>query len=115
MNVGKKDTGKIGILVRVTPEQLDMIHERMRVIPTDNREAYMRKMAIDGYILNMDDTALREMSRYLRSISNNFNQVAKMANSTGHVYDADLLDMAQKLNSIWDMQKQFMDKLSQIK
>ena len=115
MNVGKKGTEKIGILVRVTPEQLDRIHERMRVIPTDNREAYMRKMAIDGYILNMDDTALREMSRYLRSISNNFNQVAKMANSTGHVYDADLLDMAQKLNSIWDMQKQFMDKLSQIK
>ncbi len=111
----KKDEKKIGILVRVTPEQLDMIHERMKEIHTDNREAYIRKMAIDGYILEMDDTALREMSRYLRSISNNFNQVAKQANSTGRVYDADLQDMRQKLNCIWEMQKQFMEKLSQIK
>ncbi len=60
-------------------------------------------MAIDGYILEMDDTALREMSRYLHSISNNFNQVAKQANSTGRVYYADLQDMRQKLNCIWEM------------
>ncbi len=111
----RNSSKKTGILVRVTPDQLDMIHKRMRELHTDNRESYMRKMAIDGYILDMDDSALREMSRYLRSISNNFNQIAKMANSTGRVYDTDLQDMARKLNGIWDMQKQLMDKLSQIK
>ena len=111
----KNKNKKIGILVRVTPEQLNMIHERMKLIHTDNRESYMRKMAIDGYILEMDDTAVRDMVRLLRSISNNFNQVARLANSSGHVYDTDLLDMAQKLNKIWDVQAQLMGKLSEIK
>lgn len=111
----QKKNKKIGILVRVTPEQLDMIHDRMKLLHTDNRESYMRKMAIDGYILEMDDTAIREMCRLLRSISNNSNQVAKLANSSGHVYDTDLIDMSQKLNRIWDMQAQFMGKLSEVK
>ena len=111
----QKKNNKIGILVRVTPEQLDMIHDRMKLLHTDNRESYMRKMAIDGYILEMDDTAIREMCRLLRSISNNFNQMAKLANSSGHIYDADLIDMSQKLNRIWDMQAQFMGKLSEVK
>ena len=111
----QKKNKKIGILVRVTPEQLDMIHDRMKLLHTDNRESYMRKMAIDGYILEMDDTAIREMCRLLRSISNNFNQVAKLANSSGRVYDTDLMDMSQMLNRIWDMQAQFMGKLSEVK
>ena len=111
----QKKNKKIGILVRVTPEQLDMIHDRMKLLHTDNRESYMRKMAIDGYILEMDDTAIREMCRLLRSISNNFNQVAKLANSSGNVYETDLMDMAQKLNRLWDMQTQLMGKLLQLK
>ena len=53
-------------------------------------------MALDGLILEVDATPFKEMCRLLRSISNNFNQVAKRANSSGNVYETDLLDMAQK-------------------
>ena len=110
-----KKEKKVDIKVRLTPEQLDMIHKRMKELHTDNREAYIRKMAVDGYILDLDDSAIREMCRLLRSISNNFNQVAKMANSSGNVYETDLMDMSQKLNRIWDAQTQLMAKLSQLK
>ena len=111
----KKKEKKVDIKVRLTPEQLDMIHQRMKELHTDNREAYIRKMAVDGYILDLDDSAIREMCRLLRSISNNFNQVAKMANSSGNVYETDLMDMARKLNRIWDAQTQLMGKFSQLK
>ena len=111
----KKKEKKVDVKVRLTPGQIDMIHKRMKELHTNNREAYIRKMAIDGYILDLDDTAIREMCRLLRSISNNFNQVAKMANSSGNVYETDLMDMSQKLNRIWDAQTQLIAKLSQLK
>ena len=115
MNQQEKQKYDIIIKVPVTADQLSMIHQRMKEAHTDNRAAFMRKMALDGYFLEIDSSQIRETNRLLRSISNNFNQVAKLANSTGRVYDADLIEMAQKLNRIWDLQSQFMEKLSQLK
>ena len=115
MNQQEKQKYDIIIKVPVTADQLSMIHQRMKEAHTDNRAAFMRKMALDGYFLEIDSSQIRETNRLLRSISNNFNQVAKLANSTGRVYDADLIEMAQKLNRIWDFQSQFMEKLSQLK
>ena len=115
MNQKEKQKYDIIIKVPVTADQLSMIHRRMKEAHTDNRAAFMRKMALDGYFLEIDSSQIRETNRLLRSISNNFNQVAKLANSTGRVYDADLIEMAQKLNRIWDLQSQFMEKLSQLK
>ena len=106
---------KIIIKVPITRGQLDMIHERMKEAKTDNRSAYIRKMALDGFFLEMDDAPIKEMNRLLRSISNNFNQVAKRANSSGNVYETDLLDMAKKMNQIWDRQNQLIMCLSSLK
>ena len=106
---------KIIIKVPVTREQLDMIHERMKKAHTDNRSAYIRKMALDGFFLEMDEAPLKEMNRLLRSISNNFNQVARRANSSGNVYETDLLDMAKKMNLIWDRQNQLIMCFSSLK
>ena len=113
--MSRKRTSKVEIKVRFTPDQVEMIHDRMKAAHTDNREGFIRKMALDGFILEVDAAPFKEMCRLLRSISNNFNQVAKLANSSGHVYDTDLMDMSQKLNRIWDMQAQFMGKLSEVK
>lgn len=106
---------KIIIKVPVTREQLDMIHARMKEANTENRSAYIRKMALDGFFLEIDDAPIKEMNRLLRSISNNFNQVAKRANSSGNVYETDLLDMAKKMNQIWDRQNQLIMCLSSLK
>ena len=92
-----------------------MIHGRMREAHTDNREGYIRKMVLDGFILELDSAPLKEMCRLLRSISNNFNQVARLANTSGHVYETDLFDMSQKLNRIWDAQNQLIMRLGFLK
>ena len=115
MNKKKSREKPIGILLRVTPEQLEMIHERMNEAHTDNREAFIRKMALDGFILEVDEAPIKEMNRLLRSISNNFNQVARRANSSGNVYETDLLDMAKKMNLIWDRQNQLIMCFSSLK
>lgn len=115
MNKAKEKVKKTEIKVRFSPEQVDMIHERMREAHTDNREGYIRKMALDGFILELDSAPLKEMCRLLRSISNNFNQVARLANTSGHVYETDLFDMSQKLNRIWDAQSQLLTRFAQLK
>ena len=114
MNVGNGKHDHMCTL-RLTDQEYQIVALKRKQAGIREKSAYFRKMAIDGYILEMDDTALREMSRYLRSISNNFNQVARRANSTGSIYDTDLTDMAQKLNRLWDMQTRLMEKLLQTK
>lgn len=111
----KKKTSKIEIKVRFTPDQVEKIHERMKEAHTDNREGYIRKMALDGYILEVDAAPFKEMCRLLRRVSNNFNQVARRANSSGHVYETDLLDMAKKMNQIRDAQNQIIMRLGFLK
>lgn len=115
MKKAKEKVKKTEIKVRFTPEQVEMIHERMREAHTDNREGYIRKMALDGFILELDSAPLKEMCRLLRSISNNFNQVARLVNTSGRVYETDLFDMAQKLNRIWDAQNQLIMRLGNLR
>ena len=116
MTMKQKDKPKYDTIIKVpvTQEQLSMIHQRMQEAHTDNRAAFIRKMVLDGYFLVLDTSQIKETNRYLRSISNNFNQVAKLANSSGNVYETDLMDMTQKLNRLWDMQTQLMGKILQI-
>ena len=110
MTMKQKEKQKYDTIIKipVTQEQLGMIHQRMQEAHTDNRAAFIRKMVLDT-------SQIKETNRYLRSISNNFNQVAKLANSSGNVYETDLMDMAQKLNRLWDMQTQLMGKVLQMK
>lgn len=65
-----------------------------------NTSAYLRKMAIDGYVINLDIKQLNEISRLLRITSNNVNQMAKRANETGSIYETDVADVKNQLESI---------------
>ena len=74
----------------VSPEEHDLILQKMEQCGCINLSAYLRKMAIDGYIINLNIPELREISSLLRRSSNNINQIAKRANETYRVYDTDL-------------------------
>ena len=71
------------VYARVTPEEWDLIRERMREAGMTNTSAYIRKMALNGYVINVDLGDVKEVLRLLRINSNNLNQYAKRANETG--------------------------------
>ena len=48
--------------------------------------AYMRKMALNGYVLYVDLSPVRELVSLQRRCSNNLNQVAIQANTYGGIY-----------------------------
>ena len=82
----KKRRRTIPLMFYVTPEERDQIEAKMAQLGTNNMSAYLRKIAIDGYVVQLDLPELREMVSLLRRSSNNLNQLARRANETGRIY-----------------------------
>ena len=91
----------------MSEQDAELVKGRMAELGITNLSAYLRKMAVDGYIIHLDMGDIQEMVRLLRSCSNNLNQYAKRANETGSVYAADVEDLRTRLDGLWDG----MDKL----
>ena len=72
----------------------------MRAVGVNSRERYVRKMILDGYIVNIDLQPLSELVRLTRNIANNINQVARRANECGCVYEDDVLALQSELNRL---------------
>lgn len=87
----------------------------MREIGTNNLSAYLRKIAIDGFILKLELPELKEMISLLRYTSNNINQLAKRANELGHIYEVDLVDIKQKQEQLWQAANDIIQRLALIK
>ena len=74
--------------------------------------AYLRKMAIDGYVLRLDLLELREMISLLRRCSGNLNQIAKRANESGRIYEMDLEEIQEQLDGLWNTAREILLTLS---
>ena len=88
-----------------SPEELDMIRERMRLLNVENKSAYLRKMAANGYIINIDTTDIKENTAQLQRIGNNINQIVRRMNQTGSLYVADVDEVKKILAQIWKTQR----------
>ena len=91
----------------MSEQDAELVKGRMAELGITNLSAYLRKMAVDGYIIPLDMSDIQEMIRLLRICSNNLNQYARRANETGSIYAADVDDLRTRLDSLWDG----MDKL----
>lgn len=100
---------------RVTPEERQIIERKMALLGTSNMAAYLRKMAIDGYIINLEVPELRDLISLLRCSSNNLNQLTKRVHTTGRVYDEDLADIKQSFANLWAMAERILQGLDKIK
>ena len=67
----------------VTAEERALIEQKMAQLHTKRIGAYLRKMAIDGYIIQVDTTDIKEMTKALSAIGRNINQIAKRVNAGG--------------------------------
>ena len=86
----------------VTEHERELIRQKMAQLGTNNLGGYLRKMAVDGYIVKLDLPELSELLSLLRRTSNNINQVARRVHETGNIYDTDLEDILQKQKELWD-------------
>ena len=104
----------IQVKFRVTPEERALIDKRMEQAGTNNMAAYLRKMAIDGYVVKLELPELRDFISLLRRTSNNFNQIARRVNSTDRIYADDIAEMKNLLEQIWEADNRILEKLAAI-
>lgn len=98
------------IHIRVTPEELKRIKERMEEAGIRSMTAYLLRMALHGFVIVMDLSDLKEILRLLQISGNNLNQYAKKANETGSIYQEDI----EELKSNQKEMRKMLDKLTAI-
>ena len=98
----------------VTEHERDLIRQKMEQLGTNNLGVYLRKMAVDGYIVKLDLPELRELLSLLRRTSNNINQVARRMHQTGNVYDTDLEDILQNQEELWAVVNEILARLNEV-
>ena len=105
----------VPVLFYVSKDEMALIQQKMQAFGTSNMSAYLRKMAIDGYVLKLDLPELKELVSLLRRWSNNLNQLTRRVHQTGRVYDADLQELTTQQETIWDGGKQILRQLAKLR
>lgn len=101
----------IQLKIWVNEEERKLIEYKMSLVPTNQIGAYLRKMAIDGYIIYTDTTNIKKMNKELHAIGRNINQIAKRVNSTSDIYREDIADLRERLGEIWRLQRTILSTL----
>ena len=105
----------VPVLFWVSADEMELIQQKMAQFGTKNLSAYLRKMAVDGYVVQLDLPELKELVSLMRRSSNNLNQLTRKVHETGRrVYDADLEDISQRQEQLWDGVKEILTRLAKL-
>ena len=102
----KNRTRPARIEFRVTEQERQRIQKKMEQLGTKNMGAYLRKMAIDGYIIKVDYTEQKKLVAAISRVAGNINQICRRINQTGHFYEDDIVELKAKQCEIWELLKQ---------
>ena len=105
---------KIPLQFYVSEQERKLIQTKMEQYSTNNLSAYLRKIAIDGYVVNLELPELGEMVSLLRRSSNNLNQLTRRVHETGRIYDADMEDLRQSQERLWNAAQKILTSLAKI-
>jgi len=112
MSRGRKRSVHLHVLV--TPSEHELIHARMAEAGITNAGAYVRKMALNGYILNVDLSPVRELVSLQRRCANNTNQIARSVNTYGGIYPHEIKTLQKDYDALWGPLSDLLKKLAAI-
>jgi alpha/beta superfamily hydrolase len=98
-------TRPIRIEFCVSENEHRLIKAKMEQLGTKNMGAYLRKMAIDGYIIKVDYTQQKKLAAAVSRVASNINQICRRINSTGHFYADDITELKERQGEIWQLLK----------
>ena len=111
--MGKNRRRSAHLHVMVTPEEQELIRERMTEAGIQNMGAYVRKMALNGYVLHVDLGDVRELVSLQRRCANNLNQVAIHADTYG-VYPEEIAALQKDYADLWEPLSDLIKTLSEV-
>ena len=95
----------------VTEEEKEFIKYKMSLMNVTNMSAYIRKMAIDGMLVQVDYSQFDKIGKDIEGVSRNINQIAKRVNSTETIYAGDMRQILEKQEEIWQLLKSIESQL----
>lgn len=102
------------IEIRIDAEEKEKIQERMKEAGIRNMSAYIRKMALNGYIIKLDMSSFDEVVRLMSINANNLNQYAKQANTNGSIYYGDIKNLQRQHQEIWQLLREILHGINSI-
>ena len=112
--MSRKRRRPIHLHVMVSEEELAQLQERMAEAGVRNMGAFVRKMALNGYVLHVDLGPVRELVSLQRRCSNNLNQVAIQANTYGGIYPEEIESLQRDYEKLWGPLSDLLKKLSAV-
>ena len=94
----------------MTEQEKQLIRHKMMQLGTKNMGAYLRKMAIDGYIIKVDYTQQKKLAAAISRAASNINQICRRINGTGRFYAEDVAELKERQIEIWSLLKETQKK-----
>lgn len=107
----QKRTRDILLRFFVTAKEKAAIQKRMELVGLKNMSTYLRKIATDGYLLNVDLSCFDKMLEDIHGVSKNINQIAKRINATDNIYAADMQEIKNNQEKIWELLRKIYSQL----
>ncbi len=104
----------ISICARVNQEEREIIAQKMESVGMSNVNEYLRRMAIYGYLVEIDMGGLNDVSMELSRISGNLNQLSKTNNQNKPIYQEDIQAIRQEWEWVMEKLGGFLDKLNEV-
>jgi len=110
------DTRKrsVHLHVMVTPEELDLIRGRMAEAGITNTGAYIRKMALNGFVIHVDLSPVKDLVSLQRRCANNLNQIAIGVNTYGGVYPQEIKTLQRDYAALWGPLSDLLKQLAEV-
>lgn len=103
------------IQFHVNQEELDIIEQKRTASRMTGREAFMRKLVLEGRVLVLDVPEIRQMSALMGRCAGSLNQIAKRVNSTGRLYSGELSETKAALEQLTEEMRKVYQQLTKIK
>lgn len=108
-------TRPLRIQFHVSREELEAIEQKRAESRITGREAFMRKLVLEGRVLVLDVPEIRQMSALMGRCAGNLNQIAKRVNSTGRLYSGELSETRDTLNQLTEEVRKVYQQLMELK
>ena len=110
----KQRKRNIQVKFYVDEKEMNLINERVKAANVSNKGAYLRKMAIDGFVVNVDTSDIKNVAKEMNSIGRNINQIARSANTYG-ISQQDIRNITTKVDEIWLLLKSTLSSIHSAK
>lgn len=99
----------------VTEQEMTLIQEKMKRLGIKNQSAFLRTMALNGYMFKLELPEIREMTRLLGNMTSNLNQLTKRIHEGGNLYETELDEIKDNQLELWKMLKEILHRLDALR